>query len=183
MTAKHGLIVAFYSEPVHMPFKSEEAGRPIYEDRDHIRIIIPGDRNSIVERLATDEDRKKYDEEYSLFKAGADEDGQMSGTPLSQWAAIRPALAKEFQAQNIRTVEQLASLNDSGKQAFGMGALEWSAKARAYLDQAASSGAVEKYAAENVALRGEVAALKAEFAALSARVEGRASRKREVEAA
>lgn len=168
----HGLIVSFYLDSVHMVFKSEEAGRPIYEDRDHIRILIPGDRNSVIERIASDDDKKKYATEYASYKAGKDENEQMVGTPLRQWPAMRPAMVKEMEAMNIRTVEQLADLSDAGMQNFGPGSREWKAKAAAYLGVAAGSAAAEKVAAENESLKNRIADLEAQIASLAARFDG-----------
>lgn len=146
MATTHGLLVRFYVAPVHMTFKSEQAGRPIYEDRDHVSIIIPGDKNSSIEREATDDDKQKFAEEYAAFKAGARE--KMTGTPLSAWSAMPPSLVKEFEYLNVYTVEHLAGLTDAAKQTFGMGAQQWVDTAKAFLDSSKSTGAVQKAIAD-----------------------------------
>lgn len=171
MAEGHGLHVEFFIEAVKQGFKSEEAGRAIYKDTEFVRIHIPGDKNYSAEREATAQDKERFALEYARFKNGLKEEEQAVGTPLKHWPAMTRAMAKEFAAVNVHTVEQLASLSDTAKQAFGMGALEWSRKAQAMLDTAAGGAAAEKYAAENEALKREMADLRAELAAVSARVD------------
>lgn len=167
--ATHGLHVEFYIESLLSEFKSEEAGRPIHEDMEFVRILIPGDKNTAIDRVASAEDKKRFHEEYGRFKAGEQEAAQAVGTPLSQWPAISRALAKDFAALNIHTVEQLAQLSDTGKQAFGMGANEWSVKAKAFLETASNSATAQKYASENEALKRDIELLKGQIAEISAR--------------
>ena len=171
MAEGHGLHVEFFVESVKQDFKSEEAGRPIYADTEFVRIHIPGDKNLITERAATKQDKDRFALEYARFKNGMKEEEQAVGTPLKHWPAMSRAMAKEFAAVNVHTVEQLAGLSDTAKQAFGMGALEWSRKAQAMLDAAAGSAGAEKYAAENEALKQRIADMERQFAELSARVD------------
>ncbi|MET4529149.1 hypothetical protein [Bradyrhizobium sp. JR18.2] len=171
MAEGHGLHVEFYIEAVKQEFLSEEAGRPIYKDTEFVRIHIPGDKNYSVDRAASQQDKDRFALEYARFKNGMKEEEQAVGTPLKHWAAIPRSLAKEFAAVNVHTVEQLASLSDTGKQAFGIGALEWSRKAQAMLDASAGSAGAEKYAAENEALKQRIADMEKQFAELSAKVD------------
>ncbi len=169
MAEGHGLHVEFYIESVQRAFKSEEAGRPIFEDVEFIKILIPGDKNFSPEREATEADKQRFPLEYARFKNGMKESEQAIGTPLSQWPAMTRSMAKEFNAMNVFTVEQLAGMSDQGKQAFGMGALEWSAKAKAYMDAAGGGAAIEKYAAENESLKRDMEIMRQQIAELSAR--------------
>ena len=169
MAEGHGLHVEFYIESVQRAFKSEEAGRPIFEDVEFIKILIPGDKNFSPEREATEADKQRFPLEYARFKNGMKESEQAVGTPLSQWPAMTRSMAKEFNAMNVFTVEQLAGMSDQGKQAFGMGALEWSAKAKAYMDAAGGGAAIEKYAAENESLKRDMEIMRQQIAELSAR--------------
>jgi hypothetical protein len=99
------------------------------------------------------------------------EEEQAVGTPLKQWPAMSRAMAKDFAAVNVHTVEQLANLSDTAKQAFGMGALEWSRKAQAMLASASGGAEAQKYAAENEALKQRIADMEKQFAELSAKVD------------
>lgn len=170
--AEHGLHVEFYIDSKRMGFLSEEAGRDIYQDAEFIKIMIPGDRYTVHEREATDHDRSKFPVEYARFKNGLKEEEQAVGTPLKHWPAMSRSLMKEFTHFNVFTVEQLAGISDTAKQAFGMGAQEWSLKAKAFLEVAGNSAAAQKYASENEALKQRLADMEAQFASLSARVDG-----------
>lgn len=171
MAEGHGLHVEFYIEAVKQEFKSQEAGRPIFADTEFVRIHIPGDKNYSVEREASAADKERFALEYARFKNGIKEEEQAVGTPLKHWPAMTRSMAKEFASFNVHTVEQLAIMSDTAKQAFGMGALEWSRKAQAFLDVAGNSAAAEKYAAENESLKRDLAALQAQLAEISAKVE------------
>lgn len=161
------LPVEFTIEPVHMTARSEAEGRPIYEDREFIRIYIPGNRGSEVYREVTDKDRKDYSEAYKKFKDGMTGDDQLSGTPLSAWVAMTPSLIREFQSQGVKTVEHLANLSDTAMQNF-MGAREWVVKAKAYLEQARDQSFAQRVASENEALKRDIDMLKAQMAELGA---------------
>jgi hypothetical protein len=169
MSEPTSIYAQFTLEPVHMPFKSEEAGRPIYEDREFVRIVIAGDKNSEVYREVTEGDRDRFHEVYDRFKRGLRDRDQIIGTPLKEWAALRPAQIKEFEAMDIHTIEHLAAASDTVKQKIGMGAHQIVAKAQAYLDSAKGGAAAEKYAAENIRLREDIDMLKAQIAEISAR--------------
>lgn len=171
MAEGHGLHVEFYIESVEQEFLSKEAGRPIFKDTEFVRIRIPGDKNYSAERIASKQDQDRFALEYARFKNGMKEEEQAVGTPIKQWPAMSSSMAKEFAHFNIHTVEQLANISDTAKQAFGMGALEWSRKAQAFLDSAGNSAVAEKYAVENETLKREMADIRAEMARLSASVE------------
>lgn len=187
MAEGHGLHVEFYIESVKQEFKSQEAGRPIYADVEFVKILIPGDKNYSVEREASKTDKERFPLEYARFKNGMKEEEQAVGTPLKHWPAMTRSMAKEFASFNIHTVEQLAGISDTAKQAFGLGANEWSRKAQAMLDSAAGGAAAEKYAAENETLKQRISDMEKQFAELSSRVDpekrGPGRPRKEVEAA
>ena len=71
------------------------------------------------------------------------------GTPIRGWSLVSPAEQENIIRANIRTVEDLASINEAGLTRLGMGARALQTKARAWLDNAKDSG---KVAAEVSAL-------------------------------
>lgn len=168
MASGHGLHVEFFTDAVKMEFRSEQEGRPIYEDRTFVKILIPGDNKTAIEREATAGDRERFHEEFARFKNNIMAAEQSVGTPLAQWAPMSRSQVKEYAHFNIHTVEQLAALSDTGKQTLGMGAQEWAAKAAAFIAKAAGSADVQKIAAENVALKARLEAMEQQFANLSA---------------
>lgn len=134
--ANEGIIAIFSIEAVQNNFKSEEANRPIYEDREFIRKIVVGDSKSEVFREATEQDKQDFPEEYARFKSGLKDYEQQVGTPLREWPAMTPALVRNFSTVNVFTIEQLSDLSDVACQNFGMGGREWRERARQYLERA-----------------------------------------------
>lgn len=166
MSNPQGVFVEFYTEAVEFKAESEKEGRPIFREVPFIRIQHPGDRNNVLETKATDHYKQKYAREWREFESrGANE---VIGTPLSQWPPVTKSQVKEAEYFGVRTVEQLAAVNDAALQKIGMGWRELRTKALAYLDAAAGNAAQSAQAAENERLRAEMAALKASFEAMQA---------------
>jgi hypothetical protein len=133
--AKDGsLHIRFYMSPRLNPDKSAEANRAIYEDTEYVEIMIPGDKHNIVQRPVWSQDIVRFASQYEKFKKGLN---QIVGTPLAAVPFLTQAQVEEFAFFNIRTVEQLANLNDAISGQF-MGAHEFKAKAKAWLDASTS---------------------------------------------
>ena len=128
----HGLYAEFYAHAVQNHAKTLEAGRPIYEDMDYIRIMVPGDKSSIIERpirmgITPMHDNNRFAREYALYKQGSEQ--QLVGTPLAEWPVISRSQCKELDFFNVKTVEQLADMPDTAVQNFvGVGQLRELAK-------------------------------------------------------
>jgi len=168
-----GLIAEFFIDAVHMTALSEKEGRPIFEDREFIRIIPIGDNKTEVVKEATDEIRQRFAEEYGVFKRGA---GQtFSGTPLNQWPVMTPAQIKQFNHFNVYTVDQLSDLDDIAINRVGPGTRDWVEKAKAFLVHAKNSADAQKFAAENERLKDDMAQLRATVAQLSKHIEDKAT--------
>ena len=158
------LLVKFYHHPTLNQAKSDDAGRPVYEEIVFIEIRIPGDKDSVVIRKATDMDIDRFPEHYRKFKARDTED-HIEGTLLDEWPGITRSQCEDLKFFNIRTVEQLASLNDSSAQNV-MGAQILKSRAVAYLEDADANAAKQALAAqkqENEELRGLIAELSAKI--------------------
>lgn len=167
MSDSTGIYAEFTTDSVEMTFLSKQEGRPIFEDREFVRIVIAGDRNSEVYREATEYDKERFHEPYSRFKRGMEGRDQIPGTPLKQWPLMKPSQIRELEGIKIFTVEHLAALSDGQKQQLGMGAHELVAQAKAYLDAAKDSSAAAFYAAENESLKADIETLKRQFAELA----------------
>ena len=128
----HGLYAEFYAHPVQNQQKSADEGRPIYEDLDYIRIMVPGDKSSVIERPirfgpTPMHDNNRFAREYALYKQGAEQ--VLVGTPLTEWPVISRSQCKELVHFNVKTVEQLADMPDTAVQNFsGVGVLRNLAK-------------------------------------------------------
>ncbi|WP_375453716.1 hypothetical protein [uncultured Methylobacterium sp.] len=166
-----GILAMFFTDAVRMNFASEQAGRDIFEDREHVKIVIAGDKHSEVVREATDVDRERFHEVYRRFRAKASEREQIVGTILDAAPFLSPSQRKEMESLNIFTVEQLAALSDTAKQKIGMGANEMVAKAQAFLKVAADTGHATALAAQAERQNDEIAALKEQIRELASKLE------------
>jgi hypothetical protein len=138
------LLVKFFMKPKINEKKSQEAGRPIYEEKTHIQIMQPGNKDSIIIRAATKMDKNRFAEHFRKFEAREDQD-VMEGTPLDEWAGITRSQCEELKYLNIRTVEQLSAVSDSNSQNI-MGISFLKEKANKYLEDTAGDATKEKFA-------------------------------------
>lgn len=106
------LFVVFYMGTIKNEDKSIDQGRPIIDDVECCRIIVPGDKNSVIDRPATHSDKQRFAKQYGMFKQGMKEDDQISGTRLNEWPFLTRGQCEEFRYLGIRTVEQLADVRD-----------------------------------------------------------------------
>lgn len=166
MSNPQGVFVEFFTEAVEFKAESEKEGRPIFREIPFIRIQHPGDRNNVLETKVTDHYKQKYAREWREFEMRGGND--IVGTLLSQWPPVTKSQVKEAEYFGIRTVEQLAAVNDAALQKIGMGWRELRTKAIAYLDAAQGNAAQSAQAAENERLRNEIESLKASFEAMQA---------------
>jgi hypothetical protein len=175
--------VEFYTQPVERPAKSREAGRPIFEDEEFIKLQIVGDPKSTWIAPAhqpTERDREtgqeitpaqKYAEHYRYFKANMDQQAA-GGTPLTEVPWLTASRREELKALKIFTVEGLAGLDGTMLQRIGMGGRELKNQAQAWLDKAAGSANSAQMAAELAARDEQIEALQRQMADLIAQTKG-----------
>ena len=152
----HKLYVVFYNKPVQLGFKSQEAGRPIFEDRAHIRIHVPGDKTTVIDDEVNDLHKRRFPKQWEKFQQAQSQSPE--GTPVEQWPQLTGSQAQELKAVNVFTVEQLADMSDGQVMKF-MGGMTLRDKAKAFLLVAKDTAAAQKFATENTELRAQVAAL------------------------
>ena len=166
------LLVRFYKHPMQDSAKTLEEGRPIFSEKDFIEIMIPGNKDSIIQRPASKLDINRFPRHWQAYQSRTSQDG-MEGTPLEEWPGINRAQVEEFKFMNIRTVEQLATMSDANSQKFnGINSIR--DKAKAYLESAkgnAASGALtemkallEAERAANAQMREDITNLQAALA-------------------
>ena len=165
------LFVEFYEESMEIPFKSEAEGRPVYEQREFVRIMVPGDSMNIIETPATPGHKEEFSRQYERFRKGLKD--IVDGSPLSQWPPVNKSQVKEMAHFEIQSVEQLGDLSDSNCKRMGMGYMELRGKARAWLLAAKDGAIVTKQAAENERLQSEIEMLKAQITDLATPKRGR----------
>jgi hypothetical protein len=135
------LFVRFFLFPHRDAEKSLAEGRPIYYDREYIEIVVPGDKDTTVNRPIRPGDAQRFPRQYTSFKAG-EVDAQV-GTPLSAWPMITRAQVEEMKYFKIYTVEQLAGLSDNLAQKF-MGINRLKQKAKDYIEASKGSAATDQ---------------------------------------
>ncbi len=159
--------VAFGLFPQEDPIKSAEANRPIYVDREFVAIHT-GDKLSFYFQPATDMERQRFPEAYRRFKDGIKT--PLEGQPLDKWAPISRAEVFTLRSMEIRTVEALANLNESMISALGQRFRDLKNLAVMHAAQAMDAAAANKVAAENQALKDQIAALQNQLNGLSGEV-------------
>lgn len=137
----HKLFVEFFRKPKLHPGKSTEAGRAVYEEVDYIRVFVPGDKSSVIERPVTQMDAERFADRYSKWKAGQED--AVVGTPLTALPGMTPSKVEEYKYFKIMTVEQLADANDGLGQKF-MGFHQDKSRAKAFMEVAANNAPIER---------------------------------------
>jgi hypothetical protein len=162
------LFVQFYSHPVQNEAKSAEAGRPVFEDVDYIRIQVPGDKTTRIERPVRPDDVRAHRIAHEAYKAG--KEAPTSGTPLKEWPAATRAQVEELAYFKVYTVEHLAGLSDGNAQNLGP-ILALRQKARDFLEAAKATAPMASLRAELERKDAELAALRAQMAKMNETLE------------
>lgn len=153
----HKLHVTFYTRPVLNSFKSQEAGRPVFDEVDYIKIHTPGSQLcSIDAPMTAGTYMKRFADRYKKWKAGQAE--LVSGTPIDAFPLLlgKVGLTAELKAMNIHTVEQLAGLSDGSLQGI-MGGNELRRKAEEYIKGTSGTDAMlAKMQKENDEMRAQL---------------------------
>jgi hypothetical protein len=175
---KSDVHVEFFTDAVKLEAKSLEKGRPIFEDREFVRIRFPGDKhrelvapaNQLSVRNPQDNSwltyADRFPEHYAAFKRNQQYFGE--GTPIDEAPFLSNAEKAELKAFNVHTLEALAGMPDANLSKFGMGARKMQDQAKAYISKANDSALETRLAAENAGLRDQLASLAAQVQELVA---------------
>ena len=104
------LLVKFFHKTRPDKQKTAEEGRPIFKEVEYIDIKVAGSAAGAC-RPARPNDIERFPRHYQAFKNRIE--APIEGTPLAEWPAISRSLVEQFAFMNIKTVEQLANLNDT----------------------------------------------------------------------
>jgi hypothetical protein len=169
------LYVEFFAHSEHQPFKSQEAGRPIYEKRDYIKIIQPGERDQMI-REVTELDRLRFPRQWQAY---ANQQQQMpDGTPIAVMFPQDPQICDQMRALKVHTVEQLAGLGEEGIKRLGMGGRAYVERAKAFLAAASNMTGAHEMQRQIEAQTDEIATLKAALERLQAELAANPKRRR-----
>lgn len=159
------LYVEFYRKPVLQPGESRVAGRAVYKEVDYVRIHVPGDKASVVERPVSQQDEFRFADRYAKWKAGQEE--AVTGTPLSALPGMTPSKVEEYKFFKLVTVEQLAEANDNLGSKF-MSFQADKQRAKAFMEVAKNNAPIEKMNEELQKRDAEIENLKTMVEALQA---------------
>jgi len=154
------LYATFYVRPIMNNFQSAEQGRPIYDELEYVRIIVPGDSKTTVDCPVTDEFRMRFEKQYDKFKKNLSQ--AITGTPLEMWPQMTVGLCAELKGMNVQTVEQLAEMSDGIAQRI-MGSHDLRRRAQAFLDAAKGEAENNKLTTELEKRDDQIKALQAQM--------------------
>ena len=160
-----GLTPRFYYVASQDQEMTEQEGRPIYKDKLFIEIRLPGNKDEVRKRPATEMDIARFRRVYKRFIENNDE-SEIVGTPLSEWPGVNRAQVEEMKYMNVHTVEQLVAMSDVNAQGF-MGIAALREKAKAYL----AASTVEAGAEVALKQQKEIEELKEMVASMKANME------------
>lgn len=120
----------FETKPKHMPAKSEVAGHEVWEDMIWVSVQQPGDMQP-VSREYRQGDERRWPESWAAFQEKRKP--VLDGTPIAILYPSSPAMVRNLEGVGVHTIEQLASVTDSGLTNIPMG-MELRNKAKAFLE-------------------------------------------------
>jgi hypothetical protein len=168
-------VAIFYKKAMKNEFKTAEAGRPIFEDRDMVKIYTAGDNLNVIDTYVREDHKEKYPREWANYMNKHGNDPQLIGTPLDQWPLITASQAEELKALKFYTVENIAGASDQQLQRLGMAAgmspFAFRDRAVAFLKIAQDESEVNKHEEELRTLKEENAKIKAETEAKLAQMQ------------
>jgi hypothetical protein len=118
--ANSRLVVFFHKKAKKNNFRSEQEGRPIFDDVIYIKKMVPGDSLSIIDRPMYESDKNEFPLQWAHFQNRQSDDQMISGTPLIEWPILTTAQAEELRGLKFYTVENIANSSDSQLQRIGM---------------------------------------------------------------
>lgn len=160
------LVALFRYHAFQNPTKSLTEGRPIFDDVEVCEIRKPGSRDIkifpataftrwIDDPLTGEQTKQTYAErfshQYRQFKARAAQ--TVTGTPLEFATFLTEGRRAELRAQNVYTVEALASIDGTELKNLGPGGREMKNKAIALIEQAKTTAPNQQMLAELEALK------------------------------
>ena len=175
------LYVEFFADAVHSKRLSVEAGRPIFEDREFVRIRWVGDNKrelvAPAHELFQQRERngehvtyaEKFPDQYAVFKdRGAK---RKKGTPLEMLPFLKPTQVAAMEYSHIFTAEDLAGLSGGAARNLGPEARDIIDQTKAWLEQAKDAAAAMKLSGENEDLKARIARLEAKLDKAEAKAE------------
>lgn len=96
-------------------FFKDDMGKP------YVEIAIVGDPNTLIRKVSP-EDATRFPREWAAFEQGESE-VKVDGTPLTEIPGVDRDASLSLRLKGIRTVEEMAGLDEGAAKALGMGGL------------------------------------------------------------
>lgn len=144
--------VEFFTKAVENPQKSAKEGRPIFDDREFVRIRFPADNKRELVAPAHEMHyvshareqmtyARRFAASYDAFQNEVE--AFVTGTPIALLPGITESRKAELKALNVVTIEQLAGLPDASLRRIGMGARALVEQAQVFLESSQGNAEVE----------------------------------------
>lgn len=138
-----GVYPEFYTEDLPNSEKSKEAGRPICETVEFVRIVTAGNPDAPVQRVDA-EVKRRFPQAYARWKSTGSQDDTPPGTPLTAYPPLHSTRAKELFLMGIKTVEQLIEIPDAQSHRFGPDIQSLQQRAKTWMQAAKDASVIEK---------------------------------------
>lgn len=162
------LHVEFYNHAALDEWTTNQTGiKTFLKECPFIRIAIPGNGNTLIERPASKRDSERFPRQWLQFQmqtgmiANAE---NVPGWQIDEWTYLNDEQKRQLKFLRFYTVEQIAGANDTQIQGIGMGGLGLREQARKALAER-NSETVHKAVAERDK---EIEELKAQMAEMMA---------------
>lgn len=136
-------LAIFYNKSVHNPLRSQQEGRPVFEDKIYVRVAPAGERLNIVDRPANRGDQQRWPQQWALFQQNKEQTPE--GTPIELLYPEKPAVAATLRANGVMTIEVCANLSANAIDSVGMGAQQWVNAAQKYVAYANRGVAITQH--------------------------------------
>jgi len=171
---------------LHVEFYVNHAD-PNYPGKDFIRIMVPGDRTSIMETLVTEHYKARFPRQYLYFQMNKDPTYAI-GTQLIDWHNADPedfnaVQLAEMQILKFSSVEQIATATDAQLQRIGIGAAGLRERAKRFLDRKSQKDGIselDRARSDRDAMQAQIDMLRAEMASMTKRGPGRPRKEEDV---
>lgn len=131
-SSEAGLTATFYARPIQDVARSEVEGRPVFVEHDYIKVLIPHDNKTVVDREVNDNDKQRWPKGWQAYQDGRT--GEIVGTPLNEWNFLTATQRMELQAQGIQSVEELANMADGHMGKLGPNGRQICERARQFIE-------------------------------------------------
>jgi hypothetical protein len=119
------LHVEFYDHAALDSWKTNQTGIKTYKEAcPFVRISIPGNPHSMIERAADNRDTQRFPRQWLYFQMQTGKIANAENVPgwqLDQWDELEGEQVRNLKHLRFYTVEQIAGANDAQIQGIGMG--------------------------------------------------------------